>query len=224
MKIAIFTWGLQNGAFANVAAALANGFCSIGRHDVYILYLFQGPGENVSIRKRVHLKSFEVHHSLYSIESLRKFLKAERPNVLITMPAIVNLPSVVAYLLSHTRVSGTKLIVTEHAIMSHEAYSEHQYNPKNRFQPQLARTLYPRADALVANSEVVLNDLLNNLRINMKGKPTAFIPNPADIDRIKRLSSRIPEHPWFSTKDVPVVLSVGMLGRQKNFSITIESI
>lgn len=41
-SIAIFTWGLDGGAFTNLPVALAKGFWNLGIRDLYILYLLSG--------------------------------------------------------------------------------------------------------------------------------------------------------------------------------------
>jgi hypothetical protein len=48
-SIAIFVWGLAGDAIANNAAAMANGFWELGVRDLYMLYLFAGPGPNVAL-------------------------------------------------------------------------------------------------------------------------------------------------------------------------------
>ena len=37
MRIAIFTWGLSGGAFANLTAALVKGFWNIGVKDLFVV-------------------------------------------------------------------------------------------------------------------------------------------------------------------------------------------
>jgi len=57
MKLGIFTWGLSAGAFANVAAALAQGFWNEGVRKLSLIYLARGPERHASIPEGVTIVS-----------------------------------------------------------------------------------------------------------------------------------------------------------------------
>ena len=49
------------------------------------------------------------------------------------------------------------------------------------------------------------------------------INNPHDIHGIRRLAEEEVRHPWFAPKDVPVVVGIGRLRRQKNFELLLAA-
>jgi glycosyltransferase involved in cell wall biosynthesis len=85
---------------------------------------------------------------------------------------------------------------------------------------RLARDWYPRADAFIAISHGVADDLTQALGIDADRITT--IHNPVDVDHIMRCASRPAYHPWLGG-DIPLVLSVGRLARQKDYATLLRA-
>ena len=86
--------------------------------------------------------------------------------------------------------------------------------------PQLIRTIYRRADSLIAISEGVKRDLIESFDI--EPEKVEVIYNPVITDEVYELMNESVSHPFFSTPD-PVYIGVGRLTEQKNFSHLIRS-
>jgi glycosyltransferase involved in cell wall biosynthesis len=85
----------------------------------------------------------------------------------------------------------------------------------------LIHWLYPYADRIVAVSEGVANDLAVFARLPRNRIHTIY--NPFDIERIQ-VHARAPlDHPWFAPGQPPVVLGVGRLSVQKDFSTLLRA-
>ncbi len=84
-----------------------------------------------------------------------------------------------------------------------------------RWRQALTRRLYPRADAIIAVSRGVADDLIETTgiaadRIHVVANPTIT----PDIDERAREATG---HPWLDQDDTPVIVGVGRLTRQKDF-------
>jgi glycosyltransferase involved in cell wall biosynthesis len=90
-----------------------------------------------------------------------------------------------------------------------------------RFLPALIRRAYDQADAVVAVSDGVADDLAA-----WSGLPRAQIAtiyNPVVTEELRRLQREPIDHPWFQPGAPPVVMSAGRLGRAKDFPTLIRA-
>ena len=220
-SIAMLTWGLKGGSLANYTLALSQGFLEAGVQKVYLIYIAKGPGEGVTVPEGVELVPLNAKRARSAPYHIAKIIRELKPDVLISVSAFVNMPATIAWILSGVR--STKLIVSQHSTMSYKAYIELKYDLIFRLQPLMARLLYPSASAVHANSQHVLDDLLQTIRIKVSPEKAFVTDNPVDARRIKANSQSTPIHPWLKDKDLPVILSVGRLAKQKNFPRLIES-
>ena len=77
------------------------------------------------------------------------------------------------------------------------------------------KVLYPLADAVVAVSQGVADDLEKNA-----GIPSSLlrvIQNPVITPEIVDLADQPVGHPWFIQENVPIIVAAGRLTRQKDF-------
>ena len=80
---------------------------------------------------------------------------------------------------------------------------------------QLMRWSYPNADAIVAVSTGVANDLARVTGIN--GRRIRVIYNPVITPELRRKALAPPNHPWLKQQSIPVILAVGRLTPQKDY-------
>ncbi|WP_414584575.1 glycosyltransferase [Scytonema sp. PCC 10023] len=220
-SIAIFTWGLDGGAFTNLPVALTKGFWNLGVRDLYVLYLSKGPAEDITFPEGVKLVPLGVERSMASPIALSKFLRAVKPDVLIAMPTIISIPAIMGWLLALQR--KTKFVIYQGDTLTSDIAIDHKHDLRMQIMPWLARLLYPTANGLTTVSQGVL-DILKQDGIPIPRNRVAVIPNPVDIENFAIRSQAKPEHPWLEHKDSPVIISLGRLAKRKNYPLLLQAV
>ena len=153
---------------------------------------------------------------LGAIPSLAAYLDRERPEAMLSALNYSNLAAVWA-----RRLSGgtTRLVVSERNTLSVRA--ERGGDRSLRALPALIRRFYPWADAVVAVSEGVADDLAR-----VTGLPRATIActgNPVVSRAIAVAAAEPLDHAWFQPGEPPVVLGAGKLRAQKDFATLVDA-
>ncbi len=84
-----------------------------------------------------------------------------------------------------------------------------------------ARALFPRADAVVAVSKGVGDEVQRSFGVKAKDVPTIY--NPIPSARIWRLAQEEVAHPWFEAGEPPVILSAGRETPQKDYPTLVKA-
>jgi len=136
---------------------------------------------------------------------LKKIIKKYRIQIIISFLERSNFINIIAKLLG----SSHQAIISEHA---NPEYTYRDQTFKNGIVRLFLKLLYSRADKIIAVSSGVKKSLINIFRI--KERKIQVIYNPCDINKIKRLSIRNLEQPWFH-EETPIIITVGRLMRPK---------
>ena len=140
---------------------------------------------------------------------LAAYLRRERPDTLLSTLTGANLVAVLARAIGNR---DTKLVLREAVTLK---------NIQGSFRLYLMRWLYPKADVVVALTEVMRRELITIIRIHYD--KVVRIPNPIDLDFILNKAAIPFEHPWFFQNEPPVVIGIGRLSPQKDFSTLIHA-
>jgi glycosyltransferase involved in cell wall biosynthesis len=120
--------------------------------------------------------------------------------------------NIVAVLAGKLARVHTRIVISERCTLS--IASRNSSFLRGHFLP-IARLVYPHADAIVAVSEGVADDLASTLRLP-RSKIQA-IYNPVVTQQLWDKARETLDHPWFTDGEPPVVISVGRLTRAKDF-------
>jgi glycosyltransferase involved in cell wall biosynthesis len=213
--IAFFYPSMRGGGAERVLVNLVRGLVAKGVPVDVVLAAAEGPLlEELSPAARiVVLGSRRV---LPCVLPLAKYLRRERPRVLLSSMSHANVVAIWARALS--RVS-TPVIVTVHntlSVTSREAAVSHGW-----LWPHLIRAFYPQADGIVAVSRDAADDLARTARIPRDRIEVIY--NPVITSSLRRQAGQAPDHPWFAPGEPPVVLGAGRLTRQKDFATLIRA-
>jgi glycosyltransferase involved in cell wall biosynthesis len=220
IKLMIVIHSLRGGGSERVLINLLKGLDRSVFSITLILYerVFDFP-----LPEDIEVKILDIHASRNILKlttgfilktiNLARLIRQNKPDVLFSLISSTNVTLILAKLLSRIKC---KLIVSEHTHPS--------INLKNEIYGGITKgfikCLYPKADRIIAVSEGIKRDLIQNFHIS-EDKVTV-IHNPVDISEIEKLSQEMADHPWFHG-EVPIIVSVGRLTRQKGYPYLLQA-
>lgn len=214
-KLAIFLPALYGGGAERTMLKLAAGIADRGHPVDLVLARAKGPLLH-EVSNRVNVVSFETRKDLFSLLPLVQYLRREKPHVLLT-GLHTNLIALWAAKLSN---ASTKIAVSERNTFS--IRTRHYRNDlRMRLMPWLIRRFYPEAEYLIAVSKGVAEDLAETARIPRER--IHIIYNPVITPELKEMSTIPVNHPWFSADSPPVILGIGRLSAQKDFTTLLQA-
>ena len=159
---------------------------------------------------------FNDKRVLHSMPKLVRYLRPTQPVTILSASDYVNLVAIAAH--RWARVP-TRLVVSVHTTLS--AATRAAQRPKERIIPMLARWLYPSTHRVVCVSRGVADDLIRLCKL--PAEKVEVIYNPVVTPDLLARSSQAVDHPWLTSKDVPIILSVGRLKAPKDFATLIRA-
>jgi glycosyltransferase involved in cell wall biosynthesis len=159
--------------------------------------------------------SLEARRTLLAVPRLAAFLRRERPDILISYLEFNNIAAIWA-----NRLAGrpTKIVASHHVTMS--SFNANAQSLKRRLVPLLYQLSLPVADHVVAVSRGVAQGMPQSLG---RRRRLSVIENPIVRARYREMAAASLGHPWFAQDQPPIVLGVGRLVPQKNFSLLLEA-
>lgn len=152
----------------------------------------------------------------YAAPALARYIRRRRPTALLSALENANIIATFVRLLPGLRV---RTLLGVHNHMSTATANADRL--RSRLVPSVARLLYPHADAIVAVSNGVADDISRVLGLPRERIHTIHNPAvPVDIDSL--IASPVP-HPWLEPGRPPVILGVGRLIPQKDFGTLVTA-
>jgi glycosyltransferase involved in cell wall biosynthesis len=153
---------------------------------------------------------------LGAIPSLARYLRRERPEAMLSALNYSNLAALWA-----RRLSGapTRLVVSERNTLSLRA--ERAGDRGLRALPGMIRRFYPWADAVIAVSDGVADDLARVAGLPREAIVTTW--NPVVSPALAEAAAEPLDHAWFQPGEPPVVLGAGKLRPQKDFATLLDA-
>lgn len=206
-RIALFVPSLGGGGAERVMATLANSLAERGFAVDFVLWADSGPFRGL-LSARVHVVSLGTYNPIKLVFGFARFLKAHKPDVVISALFIGN---IVAALAKAASCSRTHLILTEHVAI--DTYLQNEPRLLRRLcVPPLMRFTYPLAQDIVAVSRGTARSLTQVLG-KVTAKQVTVIYNPIDLARIETMAAADDKIAGWS---VPTIINVGRLIEQKD--------
>jgi len=153
-------------------------------------------------------------HFFSLIMRIRKIIKTEKPDVLLSFLFYTNIVTAFSAMFLKNR---PRLIVSERNY--HRAYL-----PFERFswlKKIFLAIAYRQTDQVIAISRGIAKAVSEDFKV--PAQKIRVIYNPVDLDEVRQLSRAETDCDFLNNKAAPVVITAGRLSRQKNFSLLIEA-
>ena len=154
----------------------------------------------------------KTYPELHYLPDLVQKLRTSRPRVIIS--ALPELNVLALWASRHVR-PRPRVVVTEHSVHTPLPRSKRHGRWFKRFLPQVMYRTYGLADAIVAVSDGVGDDVAAFTGLPRERIQTIY--NPVVPDDVEQLAAEPVSHPWFLAGGPPVVLGAGRLHQQKDF-------
>lgn len=206
---------LAAGGAERVMLRLAEGIADRGH--VVDLVVCDGSGRLAeSVPAEVRLVDLGAKQLRYGFLALVKYLRRDRPSALLSTLVHTNIAAVWATKLARV---PTRLVLRADIALGPSLVNRSRLD--RLMLPVLARSSYPRSDAIVAVSSGVEKDLTHTFGVPSHKVRT--ISNPIIMRDVQARETEPAHHPWLEHKDLPVVLGVGRLTAQKRFDLLLEA-
>jgi glycosyltransferase involved in cell wall biosynthesis len=211
--IVLIAQGLTGGGAEMSMLRLAEDFA--GRDfDVHVAVLRRS-GQLVSMIPK-GLRVDEIGGGrLGCILRLARYLHQRRPDAIF---GFMTYASVVAILAQAFSPSLKRVIASEHTVFSHSIRIRGGLPKLFHYAAPVA---YRWARAIICVSHGVETDLARTARLPRRMLRTIY--NPVITADLLERSFDIPEHPWLSRKDKPVILAAGRLEKLKNYPLMLRA-
>jgi len=213
--VSLFVPSLRGGGAERVMVMLANGFADRGLKVDLVLAQAEGP-YLAEVSSAVRIVDLRANRVLASLPGLVRYLRQERPRAMLSALNHANVIAVVARILSGVSV---RLVVSEHNNVSLSMNISRKL--RSRVVLSMMRWAYRKADGVAAVSTGVADDLAN--AINLPRDRISVIFNPVVTPELIEKSRMSLEHPWLKEGKSPVILGVGRLTLQKDFTTLIHA-
>ena len=208
-RIAILISYSGDGGVERMMNNLIAGLLGAG-HGVDVLVL-RGEGQHfAALPAGARVVRFGTAHAALVVPALARYLRRQRPAALLAAKDRAGRAAIKARRLARV---PTRIVVRIGNTLSQSLAGRSRLRRTLRYRP--IRRLYPLADAIVAVSRGVAEDVVATSGVDPAR--VSVIENPVITEDLERRAREPVDHPWFAQRTAPVILGVGRLTRQKDF-------
>lgn len=145
----------------------------------------------------------------FPLNSLISYVKSEKPMAVISL---LNRPNIALLMARRLNKLETRLVVSVHNTISVSV--DRSNSNWKRSVPVLMNCLFHFADRVVAVSQGVADDLVNE--ISLPSSQIEVVYNPVVRPELHSLAAQPVQHPWLEAKSCPVIVAASKLKPQKD--------
>jgi len=205
-KISLLIPSLSGGGAQKVMVKLANYFVSQGLLVDLVLVKREGPYIK-DVDSGVNIVNLDCKRVALSIASLVKYFKTSNTDAVLVTIHHMSIIAIVARVLS---MANFRLIIRQPNYLSHTV----PQNMLTRFYLSMVCFMFNKSDGVIGISQGVSDDLLSNGVQNVK-----TIYNPIDFQQVHKMSHEDDDLDFSH----PLIIGIGRLEKQKNFSLLIKA-
>lgn len=215
-KVLLFIRSMHGGgaqrAMIRYANALTNKGCA-----VFAVTLDPNGAFSDELHTDVVVIPLRAKRIIFCIPQLVGVIRSIKPDVMMVTEPACNIALIIANLLSFTK---SRLLIRE-GLFPSIAVKDSPYI-QTRIAYRLAPFLYKKADVIVGIASELVEDLATFLYLPIN-RITLIPINPVVTPLLQNMAAEGSEHPWLVSKDTPIILGVGRLEEQKDFSTLISA-
>lgn len=213
--LALFLPSLAGGGSERTMLNLAEGFIARGyRVDIVLAkavgeYLDETPSG-------ARVIDLGASRPMTAVPALARYLLKERPKALLSKISNSNFAALFAIQLTRSR---TRCVVCEESTLSIDLENSPRFN--QLVLPRILKYYYPRAHGVVTLSRGSADDVARVIGLSRQAIHVIYSP-VATASLLDRSKQPI-DHGWLQGNDVPVIVGMGRLTRQKDFGTLIRA-
>ncbi len=212
-RLALFLHDLSVGGAERVMLQLAKGFSKEG--VPVDLVLARAEGALLSeVFPEIRIVDLKAKNPFAMLFGLIKYLYTERPRTILSPFEVTSVISLFA-----RKISGVATRVVVRISVNLSQHKRHWV--KKRIEQWVVKWVYPWADAIVAVSQGVADDFVVYTGIPLDSVKVIY--NPIISEGLLLDMNKPVDHPFFNDLEIPVILGVGRLTEQKDFSTLVRA-
>jgi glycosyltransferase involved in cell wall biosynthesis len=216
-RLCLFIPSFGDGGVERMLVNLASGMVHHGVEVDFVVRQAAGP-HLALLPPQVRLLELGTAHGLQALLATVRYLRADRPHVLLSAKGSDDRLALRAKRwagvpVRNVLITGTSLSGRMEARRRSRLYRWRK--------GRSLRRMYAKVDGVIAVSRGVADDL--GRVTGLPDECIQVVPNPVVTPEIEPLANERPLHPWLARKEVPVVLGVGGLRRQKDFKTLLQA-
>lgn len=214
-KIAFFHPYFAFGGVEKTNLRLAKYFIEHGYQIDFLALSFSEHLQKEMDELGINRVTLKAKRTSSAIPELKSYMKEEQKKGKLTFISCQNFANLITIFAIPRNREHLKVIVSERL---HPAeFDFHGKGKKGKLILALMKKFYKKADVIVANSKETADELAR-----ITGEETKYIYNPTLSGNYMARAEEAVEKSWFH-EDVPVIISVGRLSKEKGFDTLIKA-
>ena len=215
-KLAVLISFSGEGGVERMVTNLVLEFARQPEIDVDLVLLRDNSRHLQKLPDNIRVIRLGVHHSALSVPAIARYLRRTRPAAMLVAKDRAGRAAILARMLAGV---PTRIVLRLGTTLSEAMRHRSGLARWLRYWP--IRRLYPQLDGIVAVSQGVADDIA--AIAGLPPERIRVIRNPVITPELAGLAIESIEHSWLAPGEPPVVLGIGRLTRQKDFSTLIRA-